>query len=419
VDPRTASLAERVAAAGPGLVAALPPAAAAALAKDWAFWARPQQLPPPGGWRVWLLLAGRGFGKTRSGAEWVRARVELGLARRVALVAPTASDARAVMVEGESGLIACAPDNFRPRFEPSRRRLVWPNGAVATCFSAEEPERLRGPQHDAAWCDELAAWRYEAAWDMLMLGLRLGADPRCVVTTTPRPTRLVRALLASDTVAVTRGATRENAANLAPGFLDAIAKRYEGTRLGRQELEAELLDDVPGALWRREAIERARVAAAPALQRVVVAIDPAASSGAGADETGIVVAGLGADGAAYVLEDASGRMAPHEWAARALQCYRRHGADRVVAETNNGGDMVEATLRAVDAGVAVKPGAPRAAKSPGPSRWPRSTSRAACITWGRSPRSRTRCAASPPISTAPPPAIRRTASMHWSGRSPS
>jgi phage terminase large subunit-like protein len=340
---RTASLAHRLAAVGSSAWAGLTPEEAALLEHDWELWARPQQLPPPGDWRVWLLLAGRGFGKTRSGAEWVRMRVELGLSRRVALVAPTAADARDVMIEGESGLIACAPKDFRPRFAPSKRRLTWPNGAVATCYSAEEPERLRGPQHDAAWCDELAAWRYEEAWDMLMLGLRLGADPRCIVTTTPKPVRLVRSLLASDTVAVTRGATRENAANLAPAFLDAIVKRYDGTRLGRQELEAELLEDVPGALWHRAMFEREgmRVAAAPALARIVVAIDPAATNGEGADETGIIAAGIAADGAAYVLEDLSGRMAPHEWAARAIGAYRALGAERIVAEVNNGGDMVD------------------------------------------------------------------------------
>ena len=356
MDRRTASLAQRVAAAGTDALAGLPPAAAAALAHDWNFWARPQQLAPPGAWRVWLLLAGRGFGKTRSGAEWVRARVELGLARRVALVAPTAADVRDVMIEGESGLVACAPKQFRPRYEPSKRRLTWPNGAIATGFSAEEPERLRGPQHDAAWCDELAAWRYEAAWDMLMLGLRLGADPRCVVTTTPKPTRLVRALVAADHVAVTRGATSENADNLAPGFLETIVRRYAGTRLGRQELEAELLEDVPGALWTRAMFEREgmRVAAPPALARIVVAIDPAASAGETADETGIIVAGVAADGAAYVLDDRSGRMGPHEWAARAIAAYRERGAERVVAEVNNGGDMVEATLRAIDPSVAFK-----------------------------------------------------------------
>ena len=322
---------------------------------DWRVWARPSQLPPGGAWRVWLLLAGRGFGKTRSGAEWVRRQAESGAAERIALVAPTARDARLVMVEGESGLLAIASDARRPVFEPSKRQLTWPNGAISTLFSADEPDRLRGPQFDAAWCDELAAWRYPAAWDMLMMGLRLGQNPRVVVTTTPKPVKLIRALLASPDCAVTRGGTRENADNLAPGFLDAILKQYEGTRLGRQELEAELLEDMPGALWSRDQIERARVDEAPVLRRVVVAIDPAASAGEDADETGIVVAALGQDSQGYVLDDLSGRFSPHDWASRALEAYRAHRADRIVAEVNNGGAMVEATLRVLDAGVSYKP----------------------------------------------------------------
>jgi predicted phage terminase large subunit-like protein len=339
--------------------------AACVMLGDWLHWARPSQLPPPrladgGEWRIWLLLAGRGFGKTRSGAEWVRAQAESGAAQRIALVAPTARDARLVMVEGESGLLAIAPDERRPVFEPSKRQLTWPNGAIATLFSADEPDRLRGPQFDAAWCDELAVWRYPAAWDMLMMGLRLGQNPRVVVTTTPKPVKLIRALLASPDCAVTRGGTRENAANLAPGFLDAILKQYDGTRLGRQELDAELLEDMPGALWSRDAIERARVEArieggAPALRRVVVAIDPAVSTGDDADETGIVVAALGQDSHGYVLDDLSGRFSPHDWASRALEAYRAHRADRIVAEVNNGGAMVEATLRVLDAGVSYKP----------------------------------------------------------------
>jgi predicted phage terminase large subunit-like protein len=336
-------------------LAALSAEGAFALYYDWRIWARPSQLPPEGRWRVWLLLAGRGFGKTRSGAEWVREQVESGAAKRVALVAPTAADARDVMVEGESGLLAISPRDDSPLYEPSKRRLTWPNGAVATLFSADEPERLRGPQFDAAWCDELAAWRYPAAWDMLMMGLRLGDHPRVVATTTPKPVPLIRALLKAPDCVVTHGATRENAKNLAPSFLAAIVKQYEGTRLGRQELEAELLEDVPGALWTRDAIERARVAAAPSLRRVVVAIDPAASSSESADETGIVVAGLGEDGQGYVLDDLSGRYRPHEWAARAIAAFRAHAADRIVAETNNGGEMVEATLRTIDGNVPYKP----------------------------------------------------------------
>lgn len=313
----------------------------------WRFWARPSQLPPKGDWRVWLLLAGRGFGKTRSGAEFVRARVEAGLASRIALVGPTAADVRDVMIEGDSGLLAVASENHRPLYESSKRRLTWPNGAVALAFSADEPERLRGPQHDLAWCDELAAWRYAAAWDNLLLGLRLGSDPRVVVTTTPKPVKLVRDVLASPGTVVTRGSTFDNAANLAPAFLDSIVRRYRGTRLGRQELAAELLDDVPGALWSRDGIEAARVGAAPDLSRIVVAIDPAASSGDGADETGIVVAGLAHDGRVYVLDDLSGRMSPRGWALKAVAAYKRFAADRIVAEVNNGGEMVEATLRSV------------------------------------------------------------------------
>jgi phage terminase large subunit-like protein len=333
------------------LIWSLTPQQALSLKHDWSYRARDEQLPPPGDWRVWLLLAGRGFGKTRTGAELVRARVAAGLAHRIALVAPTAADARDVMVEGESGLLAIASPADRPVYQPSKRRLTWPTGAIATLFSADEPERLRGPQHDFAWCDELAAWRYPQAWDMLMFGLRLGDDPRAVVTTTPRPTKLIRGLLADPTVAVTRGRTSENRANLAPAFLDQIVRRYQGTRLGRQELDAEILEDVAGALWQRGIIEAARVNAAPAMSRVVVAIDPAVSSNDEADETGIVVAGRDMAGHGYVLADASGRYAPPEWARAAIAAYGAHQADRVVAEINNGGEMVEATLRMIDPAV--------------------------------------------------------------------
>ena len=333
------------------LAEVLSPAEARALLYDWTFWARPTQVPPQGNWRVWLLLAGRGFGKTRTGAELVRARVAACTARRLALVAPTAADARNVMVEGESGILAISPPWDRPRYEPSKRRLTWPNGAIATLYSADEPERLRGPQHDATWCDELGSWRYPEAWDMLMLGLRLGGDPRVVVTTTPRPTKLIRALIADPTAIVTRGTIYENRTNLAPGFLEQIIRKYEGTRLGRQELEAELLDDVPGALWNRGVIEASRARAAPTLVRVVVAIDPAATSSEDADETGIVVAGKDGQGRGWVLADGSGRYRPAEWAKTAIAAYRAHRADRVVAEINNGGEMVEATLRVIDPNV--------------------------------------------------------------------
>ncbi len=334
------------------LIAALSPDEARALLYDWPFWARPSQLPPAGDWRVWLLIAGRGFGKTRTGAELVRARVNARTAARVALVGPTAADARNVMVEGESGILAISPPWDRPRYEPSKRRLTWPNGAIATLYSADEPERLRGPQHDAAWCDELASWRYPEAWDMLMFGLRLGADPRVVVTTTPRPTRLLRELAADRTVTITRGTTYENRANLAADFIEQIVRKYEGTRLGRQEIEAEILDDMPGGLWSRGMIEAARARTAPDLVRVVIAIDPAATSGEEADETGIIVAGRDGQAHGWVLADLSGRYKPTEWAKTAIAAYRAHRADRVVAEVNNGGEMVEATLRVLEPNLA-------------------------------------------------------------------
>ncbi len=327
---------------------------AAALLYDWRFWARPKQLPPEGGWRAWLILAGRGFGKTRTGAEWVRAAAESGRARRIALVAETAADARDVMIEGESGLLACSPPWARPRYEPSKRRVTWPNGAIATSFSADDPDQLRGPQFDAAWADEIAKWRHEAAWYNLALGLRLGADPRCVATTTPKPRAWLARLMADPGTVVTRGTTRENAANLAPAFLDQVLARYAGTRLGRQEIEGEFLTEIPGALWTRAVIEAAREPAlvgaggAPDLARIVVAVDPAVTAGAASDETGIVVAGVAGDGRFWVLEDLSGRMSPDLWARRAAEAFRRHRADAVVCEVNQGGDLVVATLRTVD-----------------------------------------------------------------------
>jgi predicted phage terminase large subunit-like protein len=328
-----------------------------ALERSWAAIARPNQLPPLGDWwQIWLLLAGRGFGKTRTLAEWVCAQVASGLASRIALVAATAADARDVLVEGESGILSVAPPWCRPVYESSKRRLTWPNGAIATTYSAEEPDRLRGPQHDAAVCDELASWSRPETWDMLQFGLRLGRNPRCLVATTPRPTKLIRELLAREgrDVAVTRGSTYENRANLAPRFFDQVIRQYEGTRLGRQELLAEVLEDTPGALWSHGIIDAARQAAAPSLARIVVAIDPATTSGEDADETGIMVVGKDNQGHGYVLADASGKYQPIEWAKIAIAAYRAHRAERIVAETNNGGDMVAATLRMVDPNVPFK-----------------------------------------------------------------
>jgi phage terminase large subunit-like protein len=313
----------------------------------WRDIARPAQLAPDGDWTVWLYSGGRGAGKSRAGAEWVHEQVQKG-ARRIALVGPTAGDVRDVMVEGESGILNCGP--VRPVYEPSKRRVTWPNGAIATTYSADEPDRLRGPQHDAAWCDEIAAWRYPQAWDMLMLGLRLGTDPRVVATTTPKPVKLVRDLMA--TAVVTRSTTYDNLDNLAPTFREQILSRYEGTRLGRQELLAELLEDVPGALWTRDLIEKAR-GVAPDLSRIVVAIDPAVTSGEQSDATGIIVVGS-IQNVGYVLEDLSGRFPPEQWANIAVDAYRRWEADRIVAEANNGGDLVASVLRAVNPNVPVR-----------------------------------------------------------------
>jgi len=311
-------------------------------------------MPPPGDWRTWLILAGRGWGKTRTGAEWVLDRIEDGY-ERIALVGPTAADVRDVMVEGESGLLAVAPDDMAPNYEPSKRRITFANGALCTTFSADEPDRLRGPQHDAGWCDEIAAWRYPEAWDQLQFGLRLGTDPRCIVTTTPRPTREVRELVKATTTVVTRGSTFDNADNLAPAFLERILAKYEGTRLGRQELYAEILDDVPGALWSRQMLEDAvrGYPPEPDLRRVVVAVDPAVTSGEDSDETGIVVAGR-SDTQGFVLADVTCRLSPDGWARRAVDAYHQHGADRIVAEANQGGDMVRTVLRTVDPSVPVK-----------------------------------------------------------------
>jgi phage terminase large subunit-like protein len=329
-------------------LASLTPREAQWLIEDWRVWARPDQLPPEGRWTTWLVLGGRGAGKTRAGAEWLRGLVERGEAGRIALVGETLGDVREVMVEGPSGLANLAATN-RPRYEASRKRLLWPNGAVAQAFSAGEPESLRGPQFDAAWADEVAKWRHaEAAWDMLQFGLRLGARPRQVVTTTPRPVPILKRLLADETTVVTRASTYENRANLADAFFRSVIARYEGTRLGRQELDAELIEDNPDALWSRAMIDAARVRVAPDLARVVVAVDPPATSGATADECGIVVAGVDAEGRAYVLDDRSmGGLTPLTWASRAAKAYRDFDADRIVAESNQGGEMVSTILRQV------------------------------------------------------------------------
>ena len=328
-------------------ISEMTPEQAEALLWDWATWARPEQLWPPGAWRVWMCLAGRGWGKTRTGAEACRHAIDQGY-RRLALVAPTAADARDVMVEGESGILAIFPYKQRPTFNPSNRRISFSNGAIATLYSADQPERLRGPQHDFAWCDETASWRRPEAWDMLMLGLRLGEDPRAVVTGTPKPLKLIRDLAKAKTTHLTTGTTFDNQSNLAPAFFADIIRKYEGTRLGRQELNAEILGDTPGALWNWEMIEASRCEQPPELVRIVVAIDPATTFGEDSDETGIIAAGLGVDGRAYVLEDGTERAAPLEWCRSSIRLYHKLRADRIIGETNNGGDLIEVLLRQVD-----------------------------------------------------------------------
>lgn len=333
---------------------------AEALLHDWEFFARPDQLAPviDGGWDQWLFLAGRGAGKTRSGAEWVRAGVKSGCGR-IGLIAPTAADARDIMVEGQSGILACSWHHDRdhkgntigrPIYEPSKRRLTWLNGAVATTFSAEEPDRLRGPQHDRLWCDELAAWNNgepDDAWDMAMFGLRLGFSPQTMVTTTPRPIPLLRELIRSKRCAVTKAKTDANASNLAPTFLTQVVSKYQGTRLGRQELDGELIDEVEGALWSRDMIERTRRTHAPDLKRIVVGVDPATTSHETSALTGIVAAGLGIDDRGYVLADSSGRYKPDAWAREAIRLFDALHADRIVAEGNQGGEMVRHTLQTI------------------------------------------------------------------------
>lgn len=315
---------------------------------QWPRWARPEQLPPDGEWDGWLIIAGRGWGKTRTGAETIRDEVESGRSKRIALVAETSADGRDVIVEGESGILACSPPWAMPIYEPSKRRLTWPNGATATLYDAREPDQLRGPQHDFAWFDELAKYRYaDAVFDQAMFGLRLGACPRWLVTTTPRPIALVRRLLVQSGVRITRGRSSDNLTNISPSYQRNVIDRYKGTRLGRQELDAEILDDIPGALWSRRSLDEARIGKAPDLTRIVVGVDPAASSGEAANENGIVVGGIAASGQAYVLEDWSLRGSPDEWARKAVAAYRKHSADAIIAESNQGGEMVAQCIKSV------------------------------------------------------------------------
>jgi len=319
----------------------------------WRIWARPEQLAPKGDWTFWLYLAGRGSGKTRAAAEWIIEQVRQG-AKKLAILGATAADVRDVQVEGPSGILASSPPDFRPVYEPSKRRLTWPNGAAATLFSAEKPDRLRGPQFEKGWVDELAAHKYPAAFDHFKFGLRLGTGPQAVISTTPRPIRAIKELAADPDCVITRGSTYDNRANLAPSFYRSIISRYEGTTLGRQEIYAEVLEELPGALWKRAQIDTTRAKKLPELARVVVAVDPATTSSQDSDETGIVVGAKGVDSHYYVLADYSCRLSPARWAKHAVSAYYRYKADRIVAETNNGGDLVETVIRTVDGEVSYK-----------------------------------------------------------------
>lgn len=325
---------------------------------DWRVNARPNQLPPKGDWFGWLILAGRGYGKTRMAAEFVRMEVEAGRAGRIALISETSADGRDVMAEGESGILERSPPWNKPVYEPSKRRLTWKNGAVATFYDATKPDQLRGPQHDLAVLDELAKYRYgQAVFDNMLMGLRLGDHARWIAPTTPRPTKLIKSLANDPHVVVTRGSSMENLLNLTPAFKKHVIDRFAGTRIGRQEIDAEILSDTPGALWSLRNLDDNRVKEAPGLQRIVVGLDPPATGNEGSNEAGIVVAGLAVDKDGhrhgYTLGDRSCRGSPDEWGRKAVAAYREFSADRIIAESNQGGEMVEHVIKSVDANVPV------------------------------------------------------------------
>jgi len=341
----------------------LDPKKAEELRYNYRFWARPEQVPPEeGDWNVFLALAGRGWGKTWAGAQWCREQVKLGK-RRIMAVAPTNSDLERVMVKGESGFLAicwAGDKTYKgahmgyPEWSPTKRTLSWANGATVTFYSSEEPERLRGPQGDAAWIDELCAWNKDReTYDMLQFCLRLGKHPRIFITTTPKPTKLLRDILKSNKTKVVTGSTFDNSANLADTYLEAVKTQYEGTRLGRQELYAEVMDEASGALWNRAVLSTCEteisdpVEFATTLARVVVSVDPAVTANAESDMTGIIVAGIDLNGTCYILEDHTDRYTPEGWATKAVELYERFSADRIVAERNQGGDMVRHTLQTV------------------------------------------------------------------------
>lgn len=320
---------------------------------DWSFWGRPKQQPPEGSWLTWLILAGRGFGKTRTGAEWVKQQIERGDVGRIAAIAPTSSDVRDVMVEGESGILAVMPPDLRPEWWPSKNRLEFPDGQIVLCYPATEPDRLRGPQFHKAWLDELAAWDHlddpYNAYTQVQLALRLGNNPQKVITTTPKPVPLLRKIASDNKTVLTKGSTYENSSNLAADFIESIEDQFSNTRVGRQEIYAEILDDAPGALWTRNGLERQRwkdeFGRPPEMVRVVMGVDPSVTSSEDSDETGIIIVGKSVDGQGFVLADASIKGTADEWGRACIEAFDAFNVDRVVGEVNNGGDLIERVLR--------------------------------------------------------------------------
>ena len=338
------------------LVDKLNPQELAIVLYDWELWARPDQLPPSGDWLIWLLRGGRGSGKTKAGSEFVIKRAKH--YRRIALVGQTKADLRDTMIEvGDSSILGCSPPWFKPEYEPSKRRLVWPNGCIAIGYSGDEPDQLRGPQHDTAWVDELAKFKYpKETWDNLELGLRLSSNPRVAVTTTPRPIPVIKKLIADSRTVDVRCSTYDNV-YLPISFLKRVNNKYEGTRLGRQEIHGEILDDNPQALWKRDDVEMYRVSEAPDLIRIVVGVDPEAESNSDSSETGIITVGIARIGGVvhgYVLDDASLQSTPDNWSRAAVAAYSKHRADGIIGEVNNGGEMVGHTIHTVNPSVRFK-----------------------------------------------------------------
>lgn len=334
-----------------------------ALEYDWQFWGRPSQFAPAGDWLGWLIVTGRGWGKNRTAGQYCIGEIRAGRSERSGFIARTSADVRDVMVEGESGIMRICPPEFRPRWESSKRRLTWPNGAVTHTYSAEEPDVLRGPQHDLLWGDELAAWKFVDTWSNAMFGLRLGTYPRWIVTTTPKLTTLMKRLIrdsveravydaspAPGSIVLSGGSTYENLANLAPAFMKEVVRKAEGTRIAKQEIYGKMLEDSPDALWKRDTLDETRVTKVDLskMRSIVVAIDPAASVTDDSSETAIMVCAAGDDGHGYLLEDITCKAKPEVWAAKAVEAYHRFKADRIIAESNNGGDMVIGTIMSVD-----------------------------------------------------------------------